>query len=273
MGLNLRYSTSVSIGTPILKKLSKLLPKGPKDALFQLSLFVAADLAYETIRGIVEGRAQIAFANARVIVEMERSMGLFFEKSFQASLINTGWIIEVANWTYMNSHLVVTTAFLVWLYIAHNDSFYFVRNMFLVAMGLALVGYLLVPTAPPRMLASLGFIDTIAEVSSIKTDSSVVRTFINPYAAIPSMHMAFALMISIPAVVLVKRMAFKVLWALYPLVVMFTIIVTANHFWLDAAAGALVAVAAAVAAYRLSKARPSNWAWNGAKAQRATASA
>ena len=85
--------------------------------------------------------------------------------------------------------------------------------------------------------------------------------------------MAFSLMIAVPAVMLVRRMVFKVLWAFYPLVILFAIVVTANHFWLDAAIGALVAVAAAVAAYRLSKARPSNWAWNGAKAQRATASA
>lgn len=251
-------------------KLSRLLPKGPKDALFQLSLFIAADLFYETVRGIVEGRAQVAFTNARAIVEIEREMGLFFEQSLQSSLINTHWIIEVANWTYMNSHLLVTTAFLVWLYLSRNSSFYFVRNMFLAAMGLALIGYLAVPTAPPRMLASLGFIDTIAEVSNVKTDSSAVHAFINPYAAIPSMHMAFALMISIPAVMLVKRKAFKVLWGIYPLLVLFAIVVTANHFWLDAALGAIVAAAAALFAYRLSMARPTSWAWQGAKAKRIT---
>ncbi len=260
----------MSTAKSILKKLKGLLPRGPKDALFQIGLFILADLVYETVRGVVEGRAQIAFTNARAIVEIERSMGLFFEKSLQSSLLNTGWIIEAANWTYMNSHFVVTSVFLVWLYVARNSSFYYVRNMFLVAMGLALVGYMLLPTAPPRMLASMGFVDTIAEISNVKTDSSVVRTFINPYAAVPSMHMAFALMISIPAMMLVKKTVFKFLWALYPLIVLFTIMVTANHFWLDAAIGALVAGGAALTASRLSRARPARWAWQRASAKRVT---
>ena len=62
----------------------------------------------------------------------------------------------------MNSHFVITTAFLAWLYLFRNEHFYFVRNMFMVAMGLALVGYALFPTAPPRLFPGEGFTDTIA---------------------------------------------------------------------------------------------------------------
>ena len=142
---------------------------------------------------------------------------------------------------------MITTTFLIWLYIARNHAYYFVRNMFLVAMGLALVGYVAYPTAPPRFLPEWGFSDSVAEFVGEKADQSA-NVLYNPFAAVPSMHVAFALMIAVPAIILVKHRVLKVLWAFYPLVVTFVVMVTANHFWLDAALGALVAAASAYAA-------------------------
>ena len=85
----------------------------------------------------------------------------------------------------------------------------------------------------------------------------------NPFAAVPSMHVAFALMIAVPAIFLVKRRVLKVLWAIYPFVVTFVVMVTANHFWLDAALGALVAALSGYAAYAAFAALPAPeaWAW------------
>ena len=162
---------------------------------------------------------------------------------------------------YVNSHFVVTTTFLVWLYIARNYAFYYVRNMFMVAMGLALVGYVAFPTAPPRFLPEWGFTDTVAAFVGDAASQSA-NVLYNPFAAVPSMHVAFALMIAIPAIKLVRHTALKVLWALYPAVVTFVVVVTANHFWLDAALGALVAaVSASAASYAFGRARPEAWAW------------
>jgi membrane-associated phospholipid phosphatase len=163
---------------------------------------------------------------------------------------------------------VITTTFLIWLYIARNHAFYFVRNMFLVAMGLALVGYMAYPTAPPRFMPEWGFSDSVAEFVGEKADQSA-NVLYNPFAAVPSMHVAFALMIAIPAIFLVKRRTLKVLWGVYPLVVTFVVMVTANHFWLDAALGALVAAVSAYAASAaFARARPEAWSWRtaGAKA-------
>jgi membrane-associated phospholipid phosphatase len=166
----------------------------------------------------------------------------------------------------VNSHFVITTTFLIWLYIARNQAFYFVRNMFLVAMGLALVGYTAYPTAPPRFLPEWGFSDSVASFVGENAEQSA-NVLYNPFAAVPSMHVAFALMIAVPAVILVKSRALKVLWAIYPLVVTFVVMVTANHFWLDAALGALVAGLSAYAAYAaFARARPEAWAWNTAHA-------
>jgi len=101
----------------------------------------------------------------------------------------------------------------------------------------------------------------------VNHDSALVRLFVNPYAAVPSMHIAFALMIAIPAISIARHAATSVLWAMYPVLVLFVVVVTANHFWLDAAAGALVAGLAALAALRLlAPLGPPSWSWRPAAA-------
>jgi membrane-associated phospholipid phosphatase len=243
------------------------LPKGWGDAARQLGLFVLADVCYETVRGIAEGRTDVAFANADRLIEAERATGTFFEPDLQSALLSHQWLIEAANWMYMNTHFVITTSFLVWLYLFRNESFYFVRNMFMVAMALALVGYVAFPTAPPRLIPDQGFVDTITDFSQVNHDSALVKLFVNPYAAVPSMHIAFALMIAVPAISIARHAVSKAFWAVYPVLVLFVVVVTANHFWLDAAAGALVAALAAVAALRLlAPLGPPSWSWRPAPA-------
>jgi membrane-associated phospholipid phosphatase len=244
------------------------LPKGGTDALLQLTLFVIADILYETVRGVAESNAATAFANARAIVDIEQSTGLFMERGLQAWAMGHRFIIDIANFMYVNSHFVLTTGALVWLYLRHNKHFYFVRNMFMVGMGLALIGYLLMPTAPPRFLPELGFVDTIAYYVNVQHDSGLVALFFNPYAAVPSMHVAFSLMIAVPAMLIVRRPVFKALWAIYPLMVSFVVIVTGNHWLFDVFAGAVVAGASAlVALHVLSRLWPAAWAWEPGAAQ------
>ena len=258
---------------PLLVQLARVwrlsgrwLPNGWLDAIRQLALFAGAYYLYRIVRGIVDGQAGLAFENARHLVDAERALGLFFEPSLQAWAEGREWIITLSSWMYVNSHFVITTTFLIWLYIARNHAFYFVRNMFLVAMSLALVGYMAYPTAPPRFLPEWGFSDSVASFVGENAEQSA-NVLYNPFAAVPSMHVAFALMIAVPAIILVKRRVFKVLWGIYPFVVTFVVMVTANHFWLDAALGALVAALSAYAAYAaFARARPEAWAWHTARA-------
>jgi membrane-associated phospholipid phosphatase len=247
------------------------LPKGGADALAQLGIFVMADLLYETVRGISESNQAIPFQNARSLISTEKSLHFFVEQSIQSWAMDHRVLIDFANFMYVNSHFVITTSALVWLYLRHNEKFYFVRNMFVVAMGLALVGYLLLPTAPPRFFPELGFVDTLSYYVNVKHDSGLVTLFFNPYAAVPSMHVAFSLLIAGPAMLIVRRRASKVLWALYPLVVAFVVVVTGNHWLLDAFAGAAVAGAAAIVSARvLSRVWPAAWSW-APRGQEATA--
>jgi len=247
--------------TRVLYWSGRWLPQGWLDALRQLCLFAGAYYAYRIVRGIVDGQVTIAFAHARDLVGLERGMHLFFEPNLQHWALKSGFITDVANWMYVNSHFTITTTTLIWLYLARNHAYYFVRNMFMIAMGLALVGYVVFPAAPPRLLPEWGFTDTVSDFVG-QAGSNTASVLYNPYAAVPSMHVAFALMISIPVIMVVRSRVLKVLWSFYPPLVSFVVMVTANHFWIDAALGVLVAGASAYLAREvLARARPEAWAW------------
>jgi membrane-associated phospholipid phosphatase len=147
------------------------------------------------------------------------------------------------------------------LYMRHNGNFYFVRNMFMIAMAIALVGYTVFPTAPPRFMPEWGFIDTVSDFTPVNVShtSASMSALFNPYAAVPSMHVAFALMIGWPLARLARLSVVRILWFVYPFVMTFVIVVTANHFILDALLGALTAGASAYGAMWLARARPSVW--------------
>jgi hypothetical protein len=244
-----------------LASIGRRLPKGWGDLLRQFALFFVAYQGYQMVRGLADGKAALAIANGERVIDLERSLGAFFEPGLQQALISHHWLIDGANFMYLNAQFVITTGFLVWLYLFRNENFYFVRNMFLVAMGLALVGYAAFPTAPPRMFPDAGFTDTIASVANVDQDTGAVSLLVNPYAAVPSMHIAFSLMIAVPGTLLSRGAVGRAFWSLYPLLVFFVIVVTANHYWFDAAAGAAVACLAALTADRaLSRVRPS-WSW------------
>ena len=159
-------------------------------------------------------------------------------------------MIDFANQIYLNAQFSIALGFLVWLYLFRNESYYFVRNMFVVSMGLALVGYTLYPTAPPRMFPEYGFVDTINDFSNVNHDSALAKIFINPYAAVPSMHCAFAMMIGGTGFMVCRHWFSKAFWALWPLLVAWVTIVTANHYWVDAVLGWVVALTAALVAQR-----------------------
>jgi PAP2 superfamily len=241
--------------------MSRLLPRGARDLLWQILLFCGAYWVYRLVRGQVFDQTAAAFENARWIVDAERALGLFFEPNLQSWAIASGWIDDVGAWMYLNTHFVVTTCTLAFIYLFRNEHFYFVRNMFMVAMAIALVGYVVVPTAPPRMLPELGFEDSVAQYTGVTSDASMNALF-NPYAAVPSMHVGFALMLAVPMVRMARRAWVRALWAAYAPVVTLVVVVTANHWVLDAVAGAAVAAVAAVAAQVLfARVRPQAWAW------------
>ena len=247
------------------------LPKGWTDFGRQIGILVSVDLAYTFVRGIVDSERGVAMAHGQQLIDLEKATGTFFEPGMQAFFMPSQWVIDFANQVYLNAQFSIAIGFLLWLYLFRNESYYFVRNMFVVAMGIALVGYTTYPTAPPRMFPELGFVDTINDYSNVNHDSSLAKIFINPYAAVPSMHCAFAMMIGATGVMVCRNWIVKACWAVWPLLVSWVTIVTANHYWVDVALGWMVALAAALAALRLARARPEAWAFRAKVPQEAEA--
>jgi PAP2 superfamily len=234
--------------------------------LRQVALFAAAYFAYRLVRGLVEGDANAAFAHARDVISLELSLHVFVEPSIQAWASGSRTLMDFLSWLYVNAQTTVTVSALVYLYLRHNRSFYFVRNMFVIAMFVALIGYTVFPTAPPRFMPEWGFIDSVANVTGVHVShaSAALNTLVNPYAAVPSMHVCFALMIGWPLALLARHRVVKVVWFLYPFLMAFVIIATANHFIFDAILGALTAGLAAYGATWMARARPAVWRFSGA---------
>jgi membrane-associated phospholipid phosphatase len=241
--------------------ISSRLPKGWGDLVRQIAILVSVDLAYTFVRGIADGHKAVAMTHGQQVIDLERSTHTFFEPGLQAFFLPAQGVIDVANQIYLNAQFSVALGFLVWLYLFRNQSYYFVRNMFVVSMGLALIGYALYPTAPPRLFPEYGFVDTLNAFAGVNHDSALAKSFINPYAAVPSMHCAFAMMIGGSGVMVCRHWWSKAWWAFWPLLVSWVTVVTANHYWVDAALGWLVALTAAFVAFRLARARPEAWSF------------
>jgi hypothetical protein len=246
---------------------ARLLPHGWFDLVRQVLLFFIAYNGYRLVRGMADdpGVTAAAFDHARSLIGIERGVHLFIEPAVN------GWasgnlIGDAASWLYINAQTSVTLGCLAFLYLFHNKSFYFVRNMFMVAMGIALVGYTVFPTAPPRFFPEWGFSDAVSNFTHVGHDDVTVNALFNPYAAVPSMHVCFALMIGIPLSRLVKNRFGRVFWRIYPLLVVFVIVATGNHFLADAVLGAMTAGVSAYAALWLARARPAAWAFSRATA-------
>src|SRR5215210_7731420 len=119
----------------------RFLPRGWRDLLVQIVLFCGAYWLYRLVRGLTDGHVTAAFQNARELIRLEQALGLFVEPAVHAWAQRINVVIESASWMYVNSHFAITTLALTFLYLRRNASFYFVRNMFMVAMGIALVVY------------------------------------------------------------------------------------------------------------------------------------
>jgi membrane-associated phospholipid phosphatase len=231
----------------------------------QLALFAGAYGAYEVVRGLVGVNGYKPFGDATKIIGFERSLHIFWEPAIQSWVTShTHWLLEIADWTYINAHFALTAGALAFIYLRRNDSFYFVRNMFMVAMLIALVGYSVFPTAPPRLMPEWGFTDAIQQATNVTIEHGVSGALLNAYAAVPSMHVAFALMIGLPMGRLVRHRLLRVLWRVYPLFIAFVVIATGNHYFTDVFLGALTAgVAALLSKQLLARARPEVWTFSG----------
>lgn len=183
-----------------------------------------------------------AMGNALDVIRLEEVLGLYHERSVQRAFIDHEGFIEFWNFFYGSFHFIVTIFALVLLFRRFPVRYRLYRNVLAATTGLALVGFALYPLMPPRLLPPAhGYVDTLKVFGSLWSfDSAPVAKVSNQYAAMPSLHFAWAAWCVLALFGVLKRPWAKVLIALYPLATLFAIVVTANHFVLDAAGGVAV---------------------------------
>lgn len=208
--------------------------------LHEVILFLVFLIFYKISRYIAIGDVSTAFENAYRLVEFEKWLGIFSEISIQQFFIGKNDLIRFINQFYTIVHLPATVIFFVWLYHKKADHYKFIRNGFLIANTLTIFFFISYPCAPPRMLNDLGFVDTLLEVSNINLYTGVFSGLFNQYAAVPSMHFGNAFLIGLVTMLLAKKIWLKIMIMLYPVFVLFVIVVTANHFFMDAIIGGFV---------------------------------
>ncbi|MGB2695962.1 MAG: phosphatase PAP2 family protein [Dehalococcoidia bacterium] len=218
----------------------------------EILIVVPGYFAYFMVRGMVQGREAEAVGRAAKLIEFEDAVNLFLEPRIQHVIMHVNFGVTLANWVYIWGHWPVIVFSALWLFFLHRESYPVYRNAFIISGAIGLVIFSLFPLAPPRFMETWGFVDTVAERSQAYR---VLQppAFVNQYAAMPSLHFGWNLLVGI-AIFRVGSGAFaKVFGAMLPVLMFASIVVTANHYILDGLAGASIALFALFVAMALQR--------------------
>ncbi|PJE94528.1 hypothetical protein CUT44_30440 [Streptomyces carminius] len=214
-------------------------PRRPR-IRFEILLIAISYWTYSMIRNAVPEQKAQALRNAEWIWELERVLGIAAEQSLNHAANGVTWLIVSMNYYYATLHFVVTIGVLVWLYRRHPGRYSAARTVLFATTAVALLGYYLYPLAPPRLMETVRFVDTVQVHDTWGSMASGnMANVSNQYAAMPSMHIGWSVWCGIMIAVLAAPLWVKVLGWLYPTVTLLVIVCTANHFWLDAVGGVL----------------------------------
>jgi hypothetical protein len=211
-----------------------------RGGLGEMLIVFAVMLLYYGTRGMAIGQQDTAIANAHAVIDLESRLGLFREPAINGWVVDHRLAVLVLNWIYTYLHLPVLIAFAIWVYLRRPTQYAAIRNAFLVSAVVGLAMYALYPCAPPRFIPGYGFTDTLADYSAISYEMHSIQLFYNPYAAIPSLHFGWSLLVGIGLCWLGRNAFTRAIGILLPALMLIAIIGTANHFFLDAIAGSLV---------------------------------
>ena len=209
---------------------------------------IAFYLIYSAVRNANEGGTLHAFHNAQHIISIEHHLGLYHEETMQRWALHFKPIIIMANYFYGSLHFVVTIFTGIWLYRRFSDDYPRFRNALAISTAIALVGFVTFPLMPPRLLhghipdygfINYGFVDTLAKYPTIWSfNSGAASRISNQYAAMPSVHIAWATWCAFALVPRLRSRVGRILAFCYPFFTVIVIVITANHYILDAVAGA-----------------------------------
>jgi PAP2 superfamily len=217
---------------------------------FELGLWASLYGAYLALRNFTIGSADEAFSNAATVVDVERAVGIFHEVGVQQTLALGLGLERFFDAYYMLGFGPVIFATLLWLGTRHREDYRRLRTVLLISIGIASLAYVLLPTAPPRLVAGLGIADTVG-LSGHDTGSFAGIKF-NPYAAMPSMHVGWSLLVGLIGFRVARRTLPRMLFAAHPILMALTVTATGNHYFLDS----IVGIAVALTAFAIVQTRP-----------------
>jgi membrane-associated phospholipid phosphatase len=229
---------------------ARRLPRGWVHFVLQFVIWFGFYAAYQVARGAADRSVTQAYENGQSVIDFQRALHSMVELPLQSLVESSQVLVELTSYTYWLSQFAVVGLTLLYVYFRAHERFFRFRNTLILANLIGLVGYVTFPTAPPRMFPQDGFTDTLAQHAAINHQSGIIQFASNPYAAMPSLHSADALVVGIVMALVVRRRFAKVLWLAWPAWVWFTVMSTGNHFWLDIVVGAAVAGVAAAVVYR-----------------------
>ena len=248
-------SADESRGARLLRT-ARLLRSDRPHWLRELILMGSVYLAYSGIRNLAPDQAGEAQRIARAILDAETVIGLDVEKSLNLFVSDRPWLAIPSIYYYATLHMIITAAVMVWLYRRRPTHYAQARGVLLVMTMIALAGYWLYPLAPPRLMTNGGYVDTAVKFELWGyTPSEAVVSLTNQYAAMPSMHFGWALWVGVVLALLARTRLMRTLGVLYPLGTLAVIVVTANHFVLDAVAALVIFMISPVIVQAFSMAR------------------
>ena len=208
----------------------------------ELVLVAVLLAAYEEIRWHLVQAGGAATSHALSIVSAERALGLFRERAVQALFTPWDSVTDAFNTYYGGTHFLVPAAILAWLLLRHPERYARARTALAVMTAVAFVCFWLYPVAPPRLLpGNFGFVDTLRAGGSGHLESSLINTAGDQYASMPSLHVAWAVWCALALYPMFRHWALRALVVAYPVMTTLVVVATGNHYFLDAAAGTLLA--------------------------------
>lgn len=218
-----------------------------RELAVEVSLVVGLLSLYRLGRYLSRDQVSAAFDHATAVLHLERQLGLAVEADVQRLVLEHQWLTGALNNYYARAHFPLTIGFLVVAYLRAPLLYRHMRYLFVVVTGLGLAMHAIYPLAPPRMLP--GFVDTIARYGPTIYDRADVASVANQYAAMPSMHFGWAVLVAY-GVVLAGRRPWRWAAVAHPVITLLAITATANHYWLDAAVAGVLIVIGLTAANR-----------------------
>jgi hypothetical protein len=211
--------------------------------LREFVLLAAMLLLYKYVRFLVRNQTATAFDNASRVLRFEHAVGLAWEAPLQHLLLPYRGVIVAFNRYYVHVHFMGTIAFLVWAFVRSESGYKRVRSVLVVVTLAAMVIHALFPLAPPRMMP--GFVDTMVLYGPNPYNSAALRGVANQFAAMPSLHVGWALIVAY-GVITISKSKYRYAIIAHPVMIVLAVTITANHYLLDGGVAAVLVVWAVV---------------------------